>query len=95
MNPQSQESLHLFLLIIKGEGEDAVQVFEEVNTFVTVKGKDDFAIASGMEIIFSGVLCTNIPMGSGIGLADILKIKLTHGMIAAIITTILIHIVVI
>jgi hypothetical protein len=33
--------------------------------------------------------------GSGIGLADILKIKLTHGMIAAIITTILIHIVVI
>ena len=33
--------------------------------------------------------------GSGIGLADILKIKLTHGMIAAIITTIPIHIVVI
>lgn len=32
--------------------------------------------------------------GSGIGLADILKIKITHGMIAAIITTILIHIVV-
>ena len=52
----------VFLLIIKGEGKDAVQVFEEVNTFVTVKGKDDFAVASRLEIIFSGVLCTNIPM---------------------------------
>ena len=33
-----------------------------MNTFVTVKGKDDFAVAAGLEIIFSGVLCTNIPM---------------------------------
>ena len=33
-----------------------------MNTFVTVKGKDDFAVASGLEIILSGVLCTDIPM---------------------------------
>ena len=38
--------------IIEGEGEDAVQLFKEADAFVFVKGKDDFAVGTGLEGVF-------------------------------------------
>ena len=48
--------------IIEGEGEDAVQLFEEADAFVFVKGKDDFAVGTCLEGVFSGIAGTDVAM---------------------------------
>ena len=48
--------------IIEGEGEDAIQLFEEADAFVFVKGKDDFAVGTCLEGVFSGIAGTDVAM---------------------------------
>lgn len=50
------------LFVIEGKGEDAVQFFEEADAFVFVKGKDDFAVGTGLEGVFSGIAGTDVAM---------------------------------
>ena len=41
--------------IVKSKSEDAVQLFEEMNTFVLVKCQNDFAVTTCPEFIASGI----------------------------------------
>ena len=54
-------------LIIQCEGEDAVEVFEKVDAFVAVKGKDNLAVATGLKAV--GILVTGADVAVVVNLA--------------------------
>ena len=49
-----------FFFIIKGKGEDAVQLFKEMNTFVAVKGEDHLTVTPGPELVAAGILGADV-----------------------------------
>ena len=55
-----QEVVGLF--VIKGEGEDAVQFFEEVDTLVLVEGDNDLAVRACPEGVLPGITGTDLTM---------------------------------
>ena len=55
-----QEGILLF--VVKGEGKDAGDVLQEVDAFVVIERKDDFAVAARLEVVTSGILATNLLM---------------------------------
>ena len=48
--------------IVKGESENAVQFFEKADALVFVQGKDNLAVAPGLEGILSGITRTDVPV---------------------------------
>ena len=50
------------LLVVEHEGEDAAQVLEKVDAFLTVERQNDFAIATRLECILSGHTSANFLM---------------------------------
>ena len=48
------------LFVVEGESEDAVQLFEEVDAFVFIKGKDDLAVRTRLESVFPGIAGTDV-----------------------------------
>ena len=50
------------LLVIEHKGKDAAEVFEEVNAFLAIEGKDDLTVATRLEVIFSSKAATNLLM---------------------------------
>lgn len=97
------EHLGIFGLINNQGVSSAFKGIFEMTVGINLVGMCDMGIRlksviAAFLLSFGGLSVAGQSMsmarGSGIGLADILKIKITHGMIAAIITTILIHIVV-
>ena len=55
-----QEGILLF--VVKGEGKDAGDVLQEVDAFVAIERKDDFAVAARLEVVTSGILAANLLM---------------------------------
>ena len=50
------------LLVVEHEGEDAAQVLEKVDAFLTVERQNDFAIAARLERILPGHTTANVLM---------------------------------
>ena len=50
------------LLVVEHEGENAAQVLEKVDAFLTVERQYDFAIAARLKRIFSGHATANLLM---------------------------------
>ena len=42
----------IFLLIVKGESEDTIQLFQKFRAFLPIKRKDNFTIRASLEFIF-------------------------------------------
>ena len=42
----------IFLLIVEGESEDTIQVFQEFRAFLPIKREDNLAIRAGLELVF-------------------------------------------
>lgn len=98
------EHLGVFNLINSQGISSAIKGIFEMTIGINLIGMCDMGIAlkaviASFLVSFGGLSVAGQSMsmarGSGIGIADILKIKLTHGMIAAILTTILVQLVVI
>ena len=43
----------IFLFVVKHEGEDSVQVFEELDAFLTIESENDLAIAPCQKVVLS------------------------------------------
>ncbi len=52
----------ILLLVIKGKGENAVQVFKKVKSLVAVKRKDHLTVATCLKIITSLISCPDLLM---------------------------------
>ena len=50
------------LLVVEHKGKDAAEVFEEVDAFLAVEGKDDLTVATRLEVIRSSKAATNLLM---------------------------------
>ena len=42
----------IFLLIVEGESEDTIQLFQEFRAFLPIKCEDNLAIRASLEFIF-------------------------------------------
>ena len=42
----------IFLLIVEGESEDTIQLFQEFRAFLPIKCEDNLAIRAGLEFVF-------------------------------------------
>ena len=52
----------ILLLVIKGKGENTVQVFKKVNSLVAVKRKDHLTVATCLKIITPLISCPDLLM---------------------------------
>ena len=44
--------VNIFLLVVEGEGEDAVQILDEMDAFLAVEGQYHLAVGAGLELVF-------------------------------------------
>ena len=52
----------VLLLVIKHKGENAVDVLEEIDAFLLVEGKDNFAVALCLEIVLASIQASYLLM---------------------------------
>ena len=52
----------ILLAVIKTEGEDAVEVFKEINALVAVQGQDDLTVTLCQEFIFTLITLPDLLM---------------------------------
>ena len=47
------DQVNLFLLVIESEGENTIEILDEINPFLLVSGEDHLAIGAGLELVIA------------------------------------------
>ena len=52
----------VLLLVVEHKGEDATEVFEEVDALLAIEGEDNLTVGARLELVLAGIAATNLLM---------------------------------
>ena len=47
------DQVNPFLLVIESEGENTIEILDEINPFLLVSGEDHLALGAGLELVIA------------------------------------------